>query len=35
MKWAVSGGMAGVSSKIIMLPFDMVKKRLEVSVNTV
>ena len=30
VKWLVSGGVAGVTSKFIMLPFDIVKKRLEV-----
>ena len=30
MKWAVSGGMAGVTSKFIMLPSNIIKKRLEV-----
>lgn len=30
-KWMVSGGVAGISSKLIMLPLDIVKKRLEVQ----
>ena len=30
VKWLVCGGVAGVSSKVIMLPLDMVKKRMEV-----
>ena len=31
MKWLLCGAMAGATSKFIMLPLDMVKKRLEVS----
>ena len=30
MKWLVSGGVAGVTSKVVMLPLDIIKKRLEV-----
>ena len=29
-KWLLCGGVAGVFSKVIMLPMDIVKKRLEV-----
>ena len=31
VKWAVCGGMAGITSKFIVLPFDLIKKRMEVS----
>ncbi len=31
LKWGLCGGVAGISSKMVMLPLDIVKKRLEVK----